>query len=354
MPPIQFLIDRRESGRTIAAVLRQRYKLTWARAKRLVENGHIRVAGQLTRAPEQRVKTGNRVWIAPGTIDNPTPAEKKPAAAPVTSPTKAKAVAKAKPGAERANTLAVEVVYADDSVVVVDKPAGLTTVRSKEDVAEFGKRATKFLPTTLADVLPALLGSPNKPVFAVHRLDRDTTGLVVFARTPLAAKVLTKQFRDHTTERRYLALVRGVPTGGRIESVFVQDRGDGRRGSARPGTSPDDGKSAATHVTVIEALGEFAAVECRLETGRTHQVRIHLGESGHPLCGETVYDRPVGGKPLPDGSRAARPMLHAAQLGFTHPEDGSRRDWEAKPPADLAALWHRLRTAQPSPASAPD
>ena len=352
MPPIQFLIDRRESRLTIAAVLRQRYKLTWARAKKLVENGHIRLAGQLTRAPEQRVKTGNRVWIAHGTIDNPTPTAKAtaPSAGAAAKP---KPKAKPKAGPELANTLAVEVVYSDDSVVVVNKPHGLTTVRSKEDEAEFGPRAKKFLPTTLADVLPALLGTPNKPVFAVHRLDRDTTGLVVFARTSAAAKLLTKQFRAHSTDRRYLALVRGVPNSGRIESVLVSDRGDGRRGSAPKGSIPEDGKPAVTHVVVVEALGDFAVVECRLETGRTHQVRIHLGESGHALCGEKVYDRPVGGKPVSDGSKAARPMLHAARLGFTHPDDGVVRTWEAKPPADFAELWHRLRAAQLSPTPAP-
>lgn len=359
MPPIQFLIDRRESGRTVAAVLRQRYKLTWAHAKRLVENGHVRVAGQLTRAPEQRVKTGNRVWIAAGTIEMKAPAA-TPGAKPLAksprtpkqkpSPPKTKP----KPAPELTNTLAVEVVYSDDSVVVVNKPPGLTTVRSKDDEAEFGARARKFLPKTLADVLPALLGAPNKPVFAVHRLDRDTSGLVVFARTPFATKALAKQFRAHTVDRRYLALVRGVPTGGWIESVFVRDRGDGRRGSAPSGTVPDDGKAAITHVAVLEPLVGYAAVECRLETGRTHQVRIHLGEIGHPLCGERVYDRAAGGKPVPDGSRATRPMLHAARLGFAHPEDGTVRTWDAKPPADFAEVWHGLRTTRVSPSPAPE
>ena len=85
--------------------------------------------------------------------------------------------------------------------------------------------------------------------------------------------------------------------------MFVRDRGDGRRGSTRK-TSPPDGKRAVTHVKVLETFGGFALVECRLETGRTHQVRIHLGEAGAPLCGETVYDRPVNGKPVPDGSGA--------------------------------------------------
>ena len=90
-------------------------------------------------------------------------------------------------------------------------------------------------------------------------------------------------------------------------------------------------------------FGEFALVECRLETGRTHQVRIHLGEAGAPLCGEKVYDRPVNGKPLPDGSGATRPMLHAARLGFVHPDTGEAISWEAPPPDDFADLLERLR-----------
>src|SRR4029077_11240289 len=104
----------------------------------------------------------------------------------------------------------------------------------------------------------------------------------------------------HTIERRYLALVRGGPMAGRIESVLVRDRGDGRRGS---GPEVDaDGQRAVTHVRIVEEFDRFTLVECRLETGRTHQVRIHLGERGSPLCGERVYDRPPNGMPVPDGS----------------------------------------------------
>ena len=121
---------------------------------------------------------------------------------------------------------------------------------------------------------------------------------------------------------------------------MIDDRGDGRRGSAnQPGT----GKRAVTHVAIVEELGDHTLVECRLETGRTHQVRIHLGENGTPLCGESVYDRPLHGKPLPDGSGAARPMLHAARLGIEHPATGKRMMWEAPMPKDMATLVSRLR-----------
>jgi 23S rRNA pseudouridine1911/1915/1917 synthase len=233
-------------------------------------------------------------------------------------------------------------VYADDALVVMNKPAGLTTMRSVGEAAEFGPRGKRFLPQTLADLLPALLGAPDRPVIAVHRIDRDTSGLVAFARTRAAAEALTKQFRRHTAERKYLALTRGVPAAKRIESVLVRDRGDGRRGSTTDLVA-EDGKRAVTHVSVLETFGRFALVECRLETGRTHQVRIHLGEVGAPLCGEAVYDRPPHGKPLPDGSGAKRPMLHAARLGFAHPDTGDAMSWEVEPPADFQELLARLR-----------
>ena len=184
--------------------------------------------------------------------------------------------------------------------------------------------------------------TPCARILAVHRIDAGTSGLVVFARTPAAAKGLTEQFRKHTVDRCYVALVRGgTPKAGRIESVLVPDRGDGRRGSGPADHA--EGRRAVTHVKVAEMLGDFAAVECRLETGRTHQVRIHLGEAGHPLCGEKLYDRPPHGKPLPDGSGALRPMLHAARLGFKHPVTGEPMAWDEPPPADFASLWRELR-----------
>jgi 23S rRNA pseudouridine1911/1915/1917 synthase len=238
---------------------------------------------------------------------------------------------------------AIAVRYQDAHVVVVEKPPGLTTMRHPGEAAEFGRRAQRFLPPTLADLLPPLLarGRRGKPprLRAVHRIDKDTSGLVVFALTPEAEAHLGRQFRAHTIDRRYLALVRGRAVSGRIESWLLRDRGDGRRGSGPPG----EGQRAVTHVTVRDGLGDYTLVECRLETGRTHQVRIHLGEAGAPLCGERVYDRPINGRPLPDGSGAKRIMLHAAHLGFDHPVSGRRMSWDSELPEDMAGLLARLR-----------
>ena len=348
MPPIVFVVDRRENGKTLAAVLKARYGLSWANAKRLIENRHVRVGQQVETDVARRLKVGKHVRLDSGTVEvkhaAPPPAGKKPAAKPKPPPPpkpKRELASPVEPESRGPQLPADAIVYADDAVVVVSKPAGLTTMRHKEEAEEFG-RGKRFLPKTLADLLPAALGAPGRPVIAVHRIDRDTSGLVVFARTRAAAASLTAQFRKHTADRRYLALTRRVPKAGRIESVFVPDRGDCRRGTSRD-LLTEDGKRAVTHVKVLEPLGQYAAVECRLETGRTHQVRIHLGEAGAPLCGERVYDRPLNGKPLPDRSGAERPMLHAARLGFEHPETGQPVGWDVKPPDDFAELWAELR-----------
>ncbi len=348
MPPIQFVVDRREHGKTLASALKMRYGLSWSQAKRLVEGRHVKVSGQVEPDLTRRLKLGKRIELAPGSIELKPEDRKKLAdkakrkaeksAKKTEQPKKPKPNLKPKPIPDSASILPPStIVYLDDVIVVANKPVGLTTMRSKDEAEEFGDRAQKFLPKTLEDMLPIALGTPDRKVIAVHRIDRDTSGLVVFARTRAAGEHLTKQFRKHTVDRNYLALTRGVPQSKRIESLLVQDRGDGRRGSTTKADAPDS-KRAVTHVKVVESLGGFALVECKLETGRTHQVRIHLGESGTPLCGEKVYDRPLNGKPLPDGSGAKRPMLHAARLGFVHPESDTPLSWEVPPPDDFNAL----------------
>lgn len=343
MPPVKIEVGRREAGQTVAAILKTRLGLSWSQAKRLVERHHVRYAGQIIGDPAHRLKAGKLITVASGAIESKVGTKKhKPAPAP--TPYKSAATVPAvKPVA--ATQHPIQILYADESIVVVVKPAGLTTHRDAKEVAEFGERGRRFLPKTLTELLPGLLGEPGRPIFAVHRIDRDTSGIVVFARTPAAAKKLTAQFRKHTANRRYLAIVRGTPAAGRLESVLVRDRGDGRRGSST-NFNVDGGKHAVTHVTVRQQFAGFALVECRLETGRTHQVRIHLGEAGTPLCGERVYDRSLNGRPLPDESGAARPMLHAAQLGIDHPDTGERMIWESPPPQDFTQVLTRIASNQ--------
>lgn len=327
-----FTVDRSGAGRPLADWLRPLCSLDRPAAVRLVRGRQVLVGGIPCLDPQHRLRRGERVEILPKPQGRPAsdkpPSVKREARSP----------------ASRYDGPAPVVVFADEQVVVVDKPAGLTTMRHADEAREHGARAQRFLPPTLQDLLPAVLprsrGGKPAAVRAVHRLDKETTGLVVFARTPAAEGNLGKQFRAHSTERLYRALVRGRAKDARIESWLVADRGDGRRGS---GSEPRSGQRAVTHVRVVEELGDFTLVECRLETGRTHQVRIHLGEAGTPLCGERVYDRPLHGRPLSDASGARRVMLHAAVLGFTHPGTGERVRWTADLPKDMADLLHRLR-----------
>jgi 23S rRNA pseudouridine1911/1915/1917 synthase len=310
-----FIISAAESGVNVAEALHRRLGLSRRTAEDLVLQRRVYLNGKPCLSAEWRVKRRQRLEVRDR-----------------------------EPERGQAGAAAAAIRYLDPHVVVVDKPTGLTTMRHPDEAAEFGKRATRFLPATLADLLPSLLASAepgkHRPLRAVHRLDKDTSGLVVFARSLPAESNLGKQFRAHSIERRYLALVRGRAKPGRIESFLVRDRGDGRRGSTN---ETGQGQRAVTNVRVLEELGDYTLVECRLETGRTHQVRIHLGERGTPICGERVYDRPLHGKPVPDSSGAPRLALHAATLGFDHPETGKRMTWHAPLPRDLKDLLGRLR-----------
>jgi 23S rRNA pseudouridine1911/1915/1917 synthase len=327
-----FVVTPAEAGRTLAAVLKGRLGVSWSQARRLIELRRVKLAGQTCGDAVRRVKPGQRIDVVETRNTRHETREKnKPVRRPASRPSR-RAPSPTKP----------EPVlrHVDDAVIVVDKPAGITTHRSALEAAEFGSRGKRFLPSTLADRLPSLLPGAGQ-VRAVHRLDRDTSGLVVFARTAEAEATLGKQFRAHTVGRRYLAITRGRPAEGRIESYLVRDRGDGRRGSDPTG----NGQRAVTHVRAIEDLGPCWLVECRLETGRTHQVRIHLGEAGAPLAGERVYDRPPHGAPAPDPSASPRVALHAAYLGFEHPTTGQWVEWESPLPEDLQAVVRRLRSS---------
>jgi 23S rRNA pseudouridine1911/1915/1917 synthase len=329
-----FTVGRPDAGRSVTDWLCQRLALPRPAVLRLLREGRVWLAGKTCTDPHQRLRRGQRVEIRLQLASR----KKHRRAGSVSDRSAPPPVADA-PGSPKPL-----LHHVDAHVIVVDKPPGLTTMRHADEAAEFGARARRYLPSTLADLLPGLLaraGERATTVRAVHRLDKETSGLVVFARTVEAERHLGRQFRAHSTDRLYLALVRGRAQEGRIESWLVRDRGDGRRGSTmRQG----EGQRAVTHVRVVEDLGDYTLVECRLETGRTHQVRIHLGEAETPLCGERVYDRPPHGKPWPDGSGAQRIMLHAATLGFDHPATGKRLHFTSPLPKDMVELLRRLRS----------
>ena len=236
----------------------------------------------------------------------------------------------------------VRVVWLDTAVVVVDKPAGMTTLRHWAEHDWSSEKKTRQ--PALDDVLPELIArreqlerAPAPKVFSVHRIDRETSGLLVFARTIAAQLALITQFKSHSAERTYLAVAQGEVIAQTFESRLVEDRGDGRRGST---SLPGAGKRAVTHVRPLERLAGWTLLECRLETGRTHQIRIHLSEAGHPVYGDSKYGLPSLSV---ETGRTGRLALHAGTLGFDHPSDGLRLSFESQPPKDFEELVARLR-----------
>lgn len=292
-------------------VVRGLFGTSWGKARGWIEGGKVRVGGALVTDTTARVQAGAEIAV--------DEAARKP----------------------RAEELADgDVVYADTQVVVVAKPTGLSTI-------PYDGTETDTLDARVRAWLERrrLVPRGQRPTLGiVHRLDKETSGLVVFTRTWLAKQALTSQFRQHTVHRRYLAVAHGdVPTRT-LRSFFIENRGDGLRGSARgPGRKkpPAEAREAITHVARIEPLAGATLVSCQLETGRTHQIRIHLSESGNPLVGERVYVRGFRGPLL----EAPRLMLHAAELGFIHPATEREMRWEQPTPEDMLAVIARLKNA---------
>jgi 23S rRNA pseudouridine1911/1915/1917 synthase len=254
------------------------------------------------------------------------------------------------PGAERVVLPEGTLVHVDAHVVVVDKPAGIATVPYDPDgmgasLARRGRRDAREDATLDERVRGALAKRERRPgpppeIGVVHRLDKETSGLVVFTRTWAAKKALLQAFRFHHVHRRYVALVNGVPESRTIETHIVENRGDGLRGSVehrrgrKYAVGSEKTQRAVTHVELVETLGDHALVACVLETGRTHQIRIHLSEIGHPLLGERVYVRDYTGPTVP----APRLMLHAAELGFVHPATEREMTWTSELPPEMKEM----------------
>jgi 23S rRNA pseudouridine1911/1915/1917 synthase len=230
-----------------------------------------------------------------------------------------------RPAAAPAQTPELRIAYEDDHLLVVDKPAGLVV-----------HPAAGHPSGTLVQALAGRSagGDPDRPGI-VHRLDRGTSGLLVVARTEQAYEGLRRLVRARGLEREYLALVRGRPRSrtGRIEAPIGRDRRDPTRRSL----DTDLPKDAVTHFELVELLDEHALLRVRLETGRTHQIRVHLAAIGLPVVGDPVY-----GTPEPD---LRRQFLHAARLAFDHPVTGERVDVESPLPPDLEAALARTRTS---------
>jgi len=259
--------------------------------------GHIRLDGARGEA-RQAVRGGERVELAPP-------------AAPDAAP--------------RAQRMPLAIVFEDDALIVIDKPAGLV-VHPGAGVPD------RTLMNGLLAHCPALAGVPRAGI--VHRLDKDTSGLLVVAKTVEAQASLVRQLESRSMRRVYLAVVQGdPPSSGLIDAPVGRDtRARTRMAVTRRG------KDALTRYRVLERYGHAALVECRLESGRTHQIRVHFQHIRHPLVGDNVYRRGTR-----HGIAFARQALHAVELSLEHPRSGKTMTWRAEPPADLQKLLKSLR-----------
>lgn len=281
-------------GRPLGAAVKALFTMTWSKARDAIASGKIQLDGAQASDERMTCKRGSVVTLTMNA-----------------------------PRQDKHREDAPKIVYVDEDVVVVDKPAGVMTTAFDTEH------------DTLIDQIRQMLyrkGSNERPELGlVHRIDKETSGLIVFTRGFDAKRELGAQFKGHSTERRYLAIVHGKVGAQMFASRLVEDRGDGLRGSTDDARK---GLKAVTHVTPVRELRGATLIVCRLETGRTHQIRIHLSEAGHPLVGERVYIRDY------EGTRIAAPrlMLHAAELGFVHPRSKKNVHWKLPLPPDMEQL----------------
>ncbi len=282
--------------------------LSRARLQALIAGDHVRVDGA-ARKPSHRLVAGQRVDVA---IPPLPPEELEP------------------------EPIALNVVHEDEHVLVLDKPAGIV-------VHPGAGHARGTLAAAVLAHAPGIagVGGPRRPG-VVHRLDKDTSGLLVMAKTPLAYASLTTQLAARTVRRVYLAVTHGRL--GRAEGVIDKPIGRDPRERTRMAVRPlGRGRRAVTHFRVLERFAEFTYVEARLQTGRTHQIRVHLADLGHPIAGDDAY----GGRrrrqlPVPLEGLA----LHATALAFVHPATQQRLEFSSAPPPRIERLLSHLRHAR--------
>jgi 23S rRNA pseudouridine1911/1915/1917 synthase len=295
-----------DAGRTLQALLHDRCGVSHAQARGLIDAGSVRSAEPPAVRPgdyARRLKPGEQFEVA---WDDRRRYHAKPV--------------------ERAGR-GYEVLHRDDALIVIDKgPEVLsvpTALRSEDSLLD------RLIESERGR------GVRNAQVFAVHRLDRDTSGLLLFARTGPALGALKEQFADRSLERRYVAVVEGniEQDRGRFESRVVESPRDLKVRSTR---RPDRGREAITEFEVAERLPNATVINVRLRTGRKNQIRVHFAEAGHPLVGDHRYGSP--------SRHIRRTALHALRLAFIHPLTNQRVSFESPLPADISALIRRLRS----------
>ena len=284
-----------------------------ARVQGLLDQGRVDVAGKTATAASMKVVADTPFRII---VSAAMPAEAAPEDIPLT------------------------IAYEDEHLIVIDKPAGMVVHPA---AGNFSGTLVNALLHHCRGQLSGIGGVARPGI--VHRIDKDTSGLLVVAKSDAAHERLAAQFAAHTVHRRYLAVCAGhpSPSEGTINARVGRSDADRKKMTVLPNNS-SRGKTAITHYTVIERFDHSALIECRLETGRTHQVRVHCASIGHALLGDPAYGRtPKPLREMIDRLGFARQALHAAELGFEHPVTGESIRFRSDLPQDMAELIDQLR-----------
>jgi 23S rRNA pseudouridine1911/1915/1917 synthase len=306
--PRVFRVPREANGARLDRFLAGVMPVSRSEIQRWIEAGAVLVSGE-PGEPALRVREGLEVVV-------------RPLPAPL-------ADARAQP------EVTFEVLLQDDDVVVLNKPPGLVVHPAKGH--EEGTLVNGLL--ALGLFRQEMTAGDSRPGI-VHRLDKGTSGVMVVARTAEAREALKAQFQAHTIERAYEAIVVGEAVGRTFATLHGRHPRDRQRFTTRVRT----GKRAVTHTRVIAPLAGATHLECRLETGRTHQIRVHLAESGTPVLGDPVYGKPPRDPEVrAAGERLGHQALHARLLGFSHPRSGAWVRFEAAPPEDFQSVLQSLR-----------
>ncbi len=283
------------------------------RLKALISSGQVTSGGQLSRDPSAKAKEG-----ASFSISVPPPAVAH----------------------NEAQDIPIEIVFEDDHLLVVDKPAGMVVHPA---AGNYDGTMVNALLHHCQGRLSGIGGVARPGI--VHRIDKDTSGLLVVAKTDPAHEGLAAQFAKHSIERRYAAIVAGLPkTGsGTVDANLARSSTDRKKIAI---VSVGRGKRAVTHWRLVETLKQAALMECQLETGRTHQVRVHMASIGHPLLGDPVYGRSRSEhREVLKRLDFNRQALHAARLGFVHPITGGTLTFDSPIPSDMQQLLSYLRVS---------